>query len=200
MRLSIVLPIFNEEEFLGRCLDSMMMQDRCPDEILCVVDCRTRDRSEDICRKYPVRLLHAGPGKLNARDLGINLARGDVIVAIDADRYYPPTFLSDIESVLSDNRCIAARGWTKFVGGIHGILNQYFRDRISGGSSAFYKWAYHAVGGFDLTIDQHDHRAMVEEEEIQFLRRLKTIGKIGNIKTYSRHLRNNPLKSRIRKS
>jgi glycosyltransferase involved in cell wall biosynthesis len=197
MKLSVVVPIFNEAELLPSCLDSLLLQKRVPDEVVCVIDERTRDKSDQICRKYPVGCVYTHSGKLTVRDAGIRWSRGDIIVSVDADCYYPNTHLQDVEEIFLDPEYVAASGWHHWpVPMPRLVLNAWYRRRLSGSSSAFRKWAYFRVGGFNLKVDQHNHHEMVREEETGFLHKLRLIGRIGWIETPCRHLRR-PFESRI---
>jgi len=95
MKLSIIVPVFNSELYLSRCLESLLIQgiDKGEYEIICVDDGST-DGSSDMLRmyeeKYPemvkvVRQENAGAPM--ARNRGIEEASGEVITFCDADDY-----------------------------------------------------------------------------------------------------------------
>ena len=70
--ISIVIPVFNEERYIGKCLNSLENQNFKDFEVI-VVDDGSTDRSAEIVKRYSVRLLrqrHKGPGA--ARNLGAN--------------------------------------------------------------------------------------------------------------------------------
>lgn len=89
LRVSVVIPVRNEEKSIGALLDSLQVQTRPPDEII-VVDGGSTDRTVEIVRSYiergyPIRLIctdHAYPGQ--ARNIGVSFSHGDVIVFWDA--------------------------------------------------------------------------------------------------------------------
>lgn len=56
MRVSLVIPIYNEEKYIKKCLDSVKCQVEKPDEII-VVDNNSTDNTVNIAKKYNVRLL-----------------------------------------------------------------------------------------------------------------------------------------------
>ncbi|ASR04559.1 MULTISPECIES: glycosyltransferase [Gordonia] len=90
MKLSVVIPAFNEERDLGACLDHLLAQTRPIDEII-VVDNNSTDRTGEVAAEYAkkspaVRVVtELQPGVAKARDAGFNSATGDIIGRIDAD-------------------------------------------------------------------------------------------------------------------
>lgn len=91
-KLSIIIPIYNAEEYLEKCLNSILMQNEASAcEIILVDDC-SLDNSLEICKKYEssytnIKLIineeNSGPGV--ARNRGIECAKGDYIYFVDAD-------------------------------------------------------------------------------------------------------------------
>jgi len=135
---------------------------------------------------YGFKILCTPRGKLRARHIGICSAAGDIIVAVDADSYYPPNWLNLMLRPFHDSDVIATTSTTW-----QGPLEMFvalpklliFNNKMSGRGSAFYKWAYFAVGGFDLNADERyletrDINILIAEEEINFKRKLEKIGKV----------------------
>jgi len=88
MRFSVIIPAYNAADFLGRALDSVMMQ-TCKDyEVIVVCDSCT-DKTEDICERYgikPIRINAKNAG--SARNAGLKAAKGNYILFLDADDFY----------------------------------------------------------------------------------------------------------------
>ena len=90
LRLSIVVPVYNVEPYLERCLESILSQTRLPDEIILVDDGST-DGSGKICDDYAsrynmIKIVHKENGGLvSARKAGIRLAQGDYVSYVDSD-------------------------------------------------------------------------------------------------------------------
>ncbi|WOC13039.1 glycosyltransferase family 2 protein [Gordonia sp. MP11Mi] len=100
--LSVVIPAYNEEDAISRCLDHLLNQTRPVDEIV-VVDNASTDRTADIVtahiRRYSndgerrIRLLaEPTPGVVEAVSAGMSAAEGDVLARIDADSQAEPTW------------------------------------------------------------------------------------------------------------
>jgi glycosyltransferase involved in cell wall biosynthesis len=89
-RISIIIPCFNEERYLGRCLDAIALQAEPPFEVL-VVDNNSTDRTFTIAKSYPFVTLVTEPtqGRVYARNTGFNVAHGDILARIDADAVIP---------------------------------------------------------------------------------------------------------------
>lgn len=85
-KLSVVIPAFNEEDYLKDCLGAVMAQTVKPYEII-VVDNNSTDNTVAIAKSFAgVKVVHqAISGICAARDLGFDTATGDIIVRTDAD-------------------------------------------------------------------------------------------------------------------
>lgn len=89
--LSIIIPVYNGAQTIGRCLDSITSQQDIEIEIVCVNDMST-DSTLDILTKYAnkysyIKIINTTErlGPSHARNLGINIIRGDFYTFIDAD-------------------------------------------------------------------------------------------------------------------
>lgn len=105
MKLSIIIPVYNVELFIRRCLESIISQIDNSDEIILVNDGST-DSSGMICDEYAnkknIHVIHKSNGGLSdARNKGIDYASGDYLIFIDSDDYVSNDFISNIKSVLS---------------------------------------------------------------------------------------------------
>jgi glycosyltransferase involved in cell wall biosynthesis len=91
LRISIIIPCFNEERYLRRCLDAIARLHEMPYEVL-VVDNNSSDRTARIAQQYSfVRLLQEPrQGRVYAQASGFTAARGDILARIDADAVLPP--------------------------------------------------------------------------------------------------------------
>lgn len=101
MRISVVVPVRDGERHLGAALDSLLTQDRPPDELL-VVDDGSTDGSAALARAVPgVRVLELeGGGPAAARNAGVAAATGEAIAFLDADDLADPRRLRLQEAVL----------------------------------------------------------------------------------------------------
>lgn len=106
--VSIVVPVYNVEEYLMRCVDSLTAQTYKNIEIILVDDGST-DKSGDICDYYEredmrVRVLHQNNGgQSKARNEALKIARGDYYCFIDSDDYVPCDYVEKLYNLLKDN-------------------------------------------------------------------------------------------------
>lgn len=88
--ISIIVPVYNIEEYLPRCLDSILTQTYTDLEVL-LIDDGSKDASGDICDRYArkdprVRVYHQANGGVSAaRNRGLDMARGEYIGFVDGD-------------------------------------------------------------------------------------------------------------------
>ena len=93
---SIVMPVFNAEQFVGDALQSVLAQDYDPIEVLAVDDGST-DSSAEIVQSFPRVQYFRQPtnsGASEARNVAVAAARGEFVAFVDADDVVPPTKLA----------------------------------------------------------------------------------------------------------
>lgn len=92
--ISIIVPVYNAEQCLNRCVDSILLQTYSDFEVL-LIDDGSKDASGRICDEYAlrddrIRVFHKENGGVSsARNLGLEHARGEWITFCDADDYLP---------------------------------------------------------------------------------------------------------------
>lgn len=85
MKISVIIPAYNEEENLGATLDAILASDY-PDFEVIVVDNASKDKTSDVATKKGVRVVHEKrKGTMWACEAGRKIARGEIIVRLDAD-------------------------------------------------------------------------------------------------------------------
>ena len=106
MKFSIIIPIYNVENYLRKCLDSVASQTYNNFEVIIVID-KCDDNSEKIADKYIkkygwTKIYEEHTGLAKARNIGIQKATGDYIVLLDSDDYLENNFLETINKSLND--------------------------------------------------------------------------------------------------
>ena len=108
---SIIIPVFNTDKFLKKCIESIIFQNFQDFEILLINDCST-DKSEKICHKLQLE----NPNKIKyfknkknlgvglSRNLGLKLANGKYIIFLDSDDYLIKNSMSSLQKrIISKN-------------------------------------------------------------------------------------------------
>jgi len=118
MFLSVVIPAYNEEKYLGRCLRSLREQHypaSCYEVV--VVDNGSTDATAEIARSFGARVVwELRKGVARARQTGFEAARGEVIASTDADVELPPYWLARIAAHFEDD---------PELGGVYGPVYYY---------------------------------------------------------------------------
>lgn len=82
--VSVVIPTFNSERFLERCLRSVESQSYSNIEII-VVDSYSTDRTREISENFGARIVLCRAGRSRARNVGAGLSKGEFVLSIDSD-------------------------------------------------------------------------------------------------------------------
>lgn len=126
LKISIVVPAYNEEITIGDCIKSLLSIDY-PDYEIIVVDDGSTDRTLEEARKFEglgVKVVHqANQGKANALNNGIRLSEGEIVITVDADTKLHPESLTKIASRFAGNQHLGAVAGNVKVAQNTGILN-----------------------------------------------------------------------------
>ena len=101
--LSVIVPIYQEEKYISKCIDSMLSQDYPKDDLeIILVDGMSKDRTREIVAtytaKYPFIRMIDNPERIApcAMNRGIKEAKGDVIMRLDAHATYEKNYFSSL--------------------------------------------------------------------------------------------------------
>ena len=107
-RISVIVPVYNTEKYIHRCIDSILSQTFTDFELLLVND-GSKDNSGAICDEYAakdsrVRVFHKENGGVSsARNMGLDNAKGEWICWVDSDDYIDPIMLEKLYKSAIDN-------------------------------------------------------------------------------------------------
>ncbi len=107
MKFSIVIPVYNVEKYIDRCLKSIVNQSYKNYEVIIVND-GTKDNSVEIINKYTKKYKNftlcnkENGGLSDARNYGIDYVTGDYLLFIDSDDYINEDLLKELNSVLEE--------------------------------------------------------------------------------------------------
>ena len=178
MKLAFVIPAYNEEALIGKCLESVVAEvarSGRPAGII-VVNNASVDRTGEIARSFPGVTVVDEPkkGLVNARDAGFAASAGyDLVANIDADTLVPPGWLDTVYREFDkDERLVCLSGpyiyydlsgWNRFLVEAFYVLTKliYLLNRyvlrvgsvVQGGNFVFKRQAWADVGGYDRSIE-----------------------------------------------
>jgi len=105
--ISIICPIYNEEKYIGKCIDSILSQDYPQDDMeVILVDGMSTDGTRGIvqeyAKRYPFFHLVDNPQRIvpPAMNIGIRAAKGDIIIRLDAHAIFPTCYFSELVKYL----------------------------------------------------------------------------------------------------
>lgn len=100
-KISVIVPVYNVEEYLPKCIESILAQSFDDFELL-LIDDGTPDRSGEICDEYAkkdfrITVVHQkNSGVTVARNKGLEIAQGDYAVFVDSDDWVEVNYLRDL--------------------------------------------------------------------------------------------------------
>ena len=189
--ISVIIPTYNEEKNIERCLKAFEKQTitREAFEII-IVDGQSSDRTTTIAKNFADRVIQqVSKGVGGARNDGVQIAKGDIIVTTDADCIPYAEWLQVIQKQFKDEKVVAVTGFLnpfdceglrKYEAFIYkllfGISNQLLRVfsitgyyHLCGANSAFDRDTFLEIGGYqDLPYS----------DDIEIYKRLKSRGKM----------------------
>ena len=110
MKFSVIVPIYNVENYLEKCLDSVVSQTYKNYECILVVD-KSSDKSEKIADKYIKKynwqkVYEENTGLAKARNLGVDKSNGDYIIFLDGDDYFEKDLLEKLNNQIKNEDLI----------------------------------------------------------------------------------------------
>lgn len=196
MKLSFVIPAYNEEHYIGDCLDAIEKQRREHPEYdieIVVVNNASTDNTAAVVKKYPdVKLANeTRKGIVYARRAGLLASTGELIANVDADTRILPGWIKRVMNEFSkDPKLVALSGpfiyydsppFFRFMtrafyyfGFFFYLLNRFvFRvgSMLQGGNFIVRRDALERAGGFDVNISFYG-------EDTDIARRMNSVGKV----------------------
>jgi glycosyltransferase involved in cell wall biosynthesis len=191
MKLSFVIPAYNEEQYIGDCLDSILTQKKkasCEVEII-VVNNASTDGTAAVVARYPEVKLVNEPHKsiVWARRAGFNAATGDLIANVDSDSRLTPGWINKVAAAFTkDKDLVAFSGpftyydmsawdnfWTRIFYYCYAIIRFVARtgSMLQGGNFVVTRAALEKIGGYDTSIEFYG-------EDTDIARRMNEIGNV----------------------
>ncbi len=186
LEISVVIPVYNEQENLGKCLEAIYQSKNPPSEVIVVDDCST-DNSLVVAGQFPCRVvkLSRKHGAARAKNCGAEKVRGDVIFFTDADIMLEGDTLSLVAEDFADPRISGVVGlldkevrYSNFCSEYKNLWMHYTYARLPAYTGAFYTSAaairrnvFKESGGFN-----ENYQGASVTEDAEFGQRLLTAG------------------------
>ena len=181
MRLSIVVPVLNEEQVLGATLAAI--RDGGPHAEIIVVDGGSSDASFQIASEYADQVLAAPRGRARQQNLGAARSSGEALAFVHSETIVPPTFSNEIDGALLDPwvcggrfdiRLNDPRPMSRLIGRAISLRSRLTRS-ATGDQAIFVRRAtFFRLGGFpEIPIC----------EDVAFMRLLKRTGRIACLRS-----------------
>lgn len=192
--ISVVIPAYNEEKYIGACLASLERQVAPQPFEVIVVDNASTDRTAEVVKllaeRWSVRLIHEPrKGRGAARAAGFAAARGEIILSTDADAVLPPDWLEIMSAPFVNPSIIGVTG-TCYISDRSALANAIFNIVqpfitllyrlvygnfwLLGSNSGIRKSVYQQAGGFSLRLNS--------QEDTQLSIALRRYGKIQYVR------------------
>lgn len=118
-KISVIIPVYNVEKFIERCIDSVINQSYRNLEII-LIDDGSSDMCPQICDEYSKRdnrisVIHKKNGGLSdARNAGLDIATGDFVIFVDSDDYIDLTMCEKLISLVKEDTDVIAYRFMRF--------------------------------------------------------------------------------------
>lgn len=115
MKVSVIIPVYNEEAYIQACLENILAQKEPADEII-VVNNNCTDKTIDIVKTFTgIKIVtEKKQGMIPARNKGFNSAKYEIIVRTDADARVPKDWIKRIKANFKNKQVIAVSGTMQF--------------------------------------------------------------------------------------
>ncbi|MHA1852558.1 MAG: glycosyltransferase family 2 protein [Candidatus Heimdallarchaeaceae archaeon] len=176
--VSVVIPTLNEEENIAECLESLIHQDTY--EII-IIDNESNDRTVEIASKYTNK-IYIVPRETELgtlRQIGTEIATGDIIVQADADTRFPPNYIEQIKSKFMEDKELAA---------VYGRVYDYEGNAIKNISMRllpiFYPGAGNCAFRRDMFMKTEGFPDKPSGEMVGMFRNMRKVGKVSYDKNF----------------
>ena len=147
-KISVIVPVYNVEVYLDKCVKSIVNQSYRDLEII-LVDDGSLDRSSELCDMWAqkdrrIRVIHQkNKGLSGARNAGLHIAKGDYLGFVDSDDYIALTMFEQMISAIQESNaelCICGVQWVNEDQSIYTkVAKSPIKNEIIDREKAFYK-------------------------------------------------------------
>ena len=185
MDISVVIPAYNEEKYLERCLKSLQRQQFGGNFEVIVSDDSSTDGTARLAETLADKVItHPKSTISQGRQIGADAAKYEVIAFTDADTFIPPNWLASLASSLEDEQAAGVHGNLMPLDGTRlenhfcryvlppysSLMVKINKPSVPGANFAVKREAFKKVGGFNVRLSTG--------EDVELCNRIKSIGPI----------------------
>ena len=183
--ISVIIPSYNEEANIARCLESLLKQSIPRDEYeVIVVDGNSKDQTREIAGRYADLVFIQTSSKVGgARNDGVLRSRGEIIVTTDADCVIPEDWLENIKSEFSKRPIVQLFGPVDPIEeGMKNLLSLFFANMFA--RIGYYTGALYYTLGCNTAFDRDAfikagmYRTVDAGDDLEIARRMRKLGKV----------------------
>ena len=182
--VSVIVPTKNSDATIGKCLESISTQ-TWPNIEIIVVDCFSKDKTRKITEDYGARIFESGVKRSEARNMGAEKARGDLVFFVDSDMELGSSVIDECvkkireeyDGVVIPEVSVGEGFWAKCK-----ALEKrcYIGDDLIEAARFFRKSVFENMGGYDAELEAG--------EDWDLNQRLSKAGyRIGRINAFIKH-------------
>jgi len=185
--ISLIIPAYNEEDYLPACLDAVMANLAGKVHEIIVVDNNSTDRTREVVERYPAvtYVFEGEKGITRARQAGYRASTGDILAYVDADTRPPAGWVEQISEQFATHADLACLSGPYSFYDLTGIRNKVSTGwfvaaqpiykltgyMMVGGNFAIRRQVLEKMGGFDSSIEFYG-------EDVDIGKRAKIHGKV----------------------
>ena len=183
--VSVVVPTFNSEQFLERCLGSVRAQTYGNIEVI-AVDNYSKDKTKEIAERYQAKIVSSGAKRSEARNIGVKEGEGTCVFFVDSDMELSASVVDEClrkidmgyDGIIVPEVSIGEGFWAECKALEKSL---YFGDDSIEAARFFRKSVFESVGGYDLDLEAGEDWAL--NQKIR-----KSGSRIGRIAAVVYHL------------
>ena len=188
--VSIIIPTYNSEKTIGRCLNSITKQTYENIEVL-IIDNYSKDRTLDIAKKFKARIYLLKSGRAKAKNFGTKKARGKYVLYLDSDMELEPEVVeecvylaekdSKIAGIIIPEETIGSSFWAK----VRNYERKFYAGTLVESPRFFRRNLVLNVGGFDEDIIFYEEATLpIKIEKLGYNVRARISSKIKHIEEH----------------
>lgn len=136
MKYSVIIPVYNSEKTIKRCIESISLQNR-PDVEIIVINDGSTDKTESICKALQteheniIYITKENGGVSSARNLGLSVATGEFVMFVDSDDYVDNNCFDTIDKYIKSNADFYQFGFSIVANGLVKEVRSFSECKIN---------------------------------------------------------------------